>query len=229
MSPVLAWLSAAALANPPKGEVFANFNGETDASQGLLTVQPALLRSADASLVLRATTSALRHESTAADFSVGTLGASIGPGFTYTPGDLSLGMAVGVWARMDQTSAGGERASDLRVDASLTGQVYWRPAQRAQIYGLGSFDAASLYLWGAAGGTVPILPTRADRPVGLWVGAGATTCCTFQILCPPTAGPVVELPIRDLRTVLGARAAVPLSGDRGLAGTRVGLSAYWWY
>lgn len=230
---MIASLALVAFAEPPRGEVIAGFSGNTDQGYGFATFQPALLRSEDASIVLRGTVSQLYYafldQGTLNE--VGSPGLSIGPGFTYTPGDVGFGMAVGVGVRRSTRTIDVLTATTYDIDALLTGDVTWRPQQKASLYGQFSFSAANPYLWarvGAMASAVPLL--RANTPVAVWLGFEVTTNGNFESRVLEL-GPVVEVPIRDIHTVFSARGGLSLQragGELEQAPT-IGLGVYWWY
>ena len=232
-------LSDVARAEPPRGEVNLGFSGNTDQGYGFVTFQPALLRSEDASMVLRATVSQLYYTFYTEPFppeeilnEVGSPGVSVGPGFVYTPGDFSLGVGVGLGMRRSTLRTEGVRDSNLELDASLTGDVQWRPQQKAAIYGLFSFTAANPYLWARVGATASVIPfLRPNAPVAIWLGGEVTSNGNFESRLLEI-GPVLEVPVRDIHTVFSLRGGVALEEDNEgnlVQAPTVGLGVYWWY
>ena len=230
---MIATLALSALAEPPRAEVLAGWSGNAVQSYGFATVQPALLRSTDGSLVARTTVSHLHYSffDGARIHRVDSPGLSVGPAFVYTPGDLALGVGVGLGARRSTSWAVGSAAeSRVKLDASLTGDVFWRPGQRAQIYTLFSLGAADRYVWARAGATYPVIPR--EGAVSLWLGLEGTTSGPLSALLNEV-GPVAEVPVRPLGAVLGVRAALPVEDLAGgtfvLDHATFGIGAYWSY
>ncbi|MEQ1505846.1 MAG: cellulose biosynthesis protein BcsS [Myxococcota bacterium] len=230
---MIATLALAALAEPPRAEITAGWSGNVDQSYGSLVLQPALLRSVDASVVLRATVSTMYYtfDDSAGTSRVESPGTSIGPGFVYTPKNLALGMSIGIGARRSTVKLGDDRDRRVELDATLSGDLYWRPGQRAQLYGTFSFNAVGPYLWARSGATVPVAPfSGRSAPVSLWLGAEATSVGTFddRVL---EVGPVAELPVRELGAVFSLRGGVALDERDGFdpSGLSFGAGVYWSY
>lgn len=231
---LIAALVGVASAEPPRGEVVTGFSGNFDQGYGFVTFQPALLRSEDASFVLRASVSQLYYTFLDGPSvnEVGSPGVSVGPGFVYTPGNFSLGLGVGLGLRRSTRQVEGSLADrTVELDASLTGDVQWRPQQKAAIYGLFSFTAANPYLWARVGATMSVIPfLRTNAPVALWVGGEATSNGNFESR-QLELGPVIEVPVRDLHMVFSARGGVALQQIEGnfVQSPTAGLGVYWWY
>jgi hypothetical protein len=231
---MIATLALAAFAEPPRGEVIAGWSGNTDQGYGFVTYQPALLRSEDASVLLRATVSQLYY--TFPDAlglnEVGSPGVSVGPGFVYTPGDFTLGVACGFGVRrstrkvelvLDETTLG--------IDALLTGDVSFRPQQKAALYSSFSFSAANAYLWARVGAMASIVPfLRANPPVAMWAGFEVTSNGNFESRLLEL-NPVIEVPIRDIHAVFSVRSGVALErvGGTLVTAPTFGAGVYWWY
>ena len=127
--------------------------------------------------------------------------------------------------RSVRSADGSPTVTTLDLDAVLSGQVQWRPRQVAALYGLFSLSAATPYLWARAGLMASVLPLlRADRPVALWAGFEATSNGNFESRLLEL-GPLLELHLRELHSVLSARAAVTVEDGAPTFG--VGL--YCWY
>jgi hypothetical protein len=231
---MIAALSLVALAEPPRAQLTAGWSGNAEQSFGFAAVQPAVARSIDAAFVLRATASHVNYQylRRGVHYEVDSPGLSVGPAFVYAPEDFGLHLGVGVGVRHVTWSLDGVATKELRPDATLSGDVYWRPDQRAQIYGLFSFTAADPYLWARAGATHPLIPlVRRDAAASLWLGAEATTSGTFYARMLE-AGPVAELAIRDLGAVVSVRGGLALreSGQAAVESSpSIGLGVYWAY
>jgi hypothetical protein len=232
-------LAMFAHAEPPRGEVIVGWSGNQRQNYGFLAVQPALLRSPDASFVLRGTVSQLYytfHDDLTGVNHVESPGVSVGPAFTYTPGDFAFGMAVGLGARRSTRVVESDPTftpvTTIEPDATLSGDIYWRPRQRAQVYGGFSFTAANPYLWLRVGASHPIVPfDPVNAPVSLWLGFEGSNSGPFASRLLELS-PVLEVPVRDLRTVFSVRAGMAFEehGDgyerQGYTG---GLGIYWAY
>jgi hypothetical protein len=226
-------LIASARAEPMHGALLAGWSGTTVHSYSYLTAQPTLLRAGPVKLLARATVSQLHltgHDGTEVT-EVDSPGLSLGPAVAFTPGELALVLGAGAVARHSRTRAG-EVVHDrqLSLDLSLSGNLYWRPAQRASISTQVTLGATSETLWARSGATFPVLP--AERPVSLWLGLEATSSGPLSSLVTQV-GPVVEIPVRPLRASVGLHAATPVSdlvGSRfALENTTLGVDACWSY
>lgn len=234
---MIAWLAALASASPPpRGEVFAGWGGNAAQSYGMIVAQPALVRMHDAGFAVRAAVSQLHYRYTAdgQQNDVSGPGLSLGPAFTYRPGDWSLGFAVGLGARASTLRAGAdERDRDLFLEATFAGDVSWRPQQRAQLGASFSLNAGDQYLWARLGASHPVLSLiRADAPFDVWVGLEATTGGTFDVRTYEL-GPVASVSLPALGASISARGGIALARDAGegaqpLRGT-FGLGLYWSY
>ncbi|MEZ4235984.1 MAG: hypothetical protein R3F59_07430 [Myxococcota bacterium] len=220
-----------ALANPPRGEVFGGVSGSATQNYTYLTFQPAILRSEDASFVLRAT---LQHVyfnylDDEDNIQVDAAGTSFGPGFVFSPGRLSLSMAIGLHAQHATSKIDGNADRGLQLDASLEGNVVYSPWAQAQLYGIFNFSAASPYLWARAGATHAIVPQRTDSSLALRGGLEATSSGTFQARILEV-GPVLELAARDIGAVFSVRGGLAVdTGDalRSRLSPSLGAGAYW--
>lgn len=189
------------------------------------------MRTDEASLQLRGTVSRASATWPQGE-EVGRLDASgvtVGPAVVRAWGDLSLALGVGLAARSTSTRVGDLLAdSAVTVDTLVTGDAFWRPGQRAQLYTQLALGAAAPSLWVRAGGIYPVTPR--DAIVAAWLGAEATTSGALPTLATEV-GPVLELPIRPLAGSLALRASAPIdaivAGDALSDRTTLGLAAYW--
>lgn len=227
---MIATLSIAALAVPPKGEVITGWTGNADHGYGFTTVQPALVRADDgqASFVARATLFDLYYSYVVEDelYLVRSPGVSVGPGVVITPWeDVSLSAAIGVEVRQPSESEA------LMLDASLSGGAQWRPNQRAALYGVSSFSATNRNVWIRVGGMIPVIPPAPrDAPWSLWLGVEGTSVGTGETALQEIGG-VAEVPIRDLRAAISARAGLASQelGEVLVRRGTFGLGLYWSY
>jgi hypothetical protein len=225
-------LSQPALANPPRLEVFGGWSGSASQSYAYATVQPALLRSEDASFVLRTTVHRVHYTYREGDrlAQVDATGTSIGPGFVYSPGKLAIAMAVGLHAQHAASVVDGTLERGFRFDASLEGNALWHPWPQAQLYGVFNFNAANPYLWARSGVTHAVVPLRIDAPVSLRLGVEATSSGTFQSRVLEL-GPVVEVPVRPVGLVVSARGGVALDRSQVSSSSELsptlGIGVYW--
>jgi len=229
-------LASLASAAPPGSEVVAGWNGNRTIGYGFLALQPALLRSSDASLVARVTLSDEYYyfvDPTGLN-RVQSPGVAIGPGFLYEPRNFAVGFAVGIEARQETTRIDGSDrvTTDALFDATFAGNIGWRPRQRADLYGSFSFSSATAYLWAQVGATVTVLPLhKLDPPVSLLAGVeGSTSGNKFSRIW--AVGPVLELPIASIRSAISVRGGVSFLEPAGLPTTTsltLGVGVYWSY
>jgi hypothetical protein len=233
---VIGWLTLSAYAEPPRAEVILGWAGNGDHGYGFLTVQAALVRGEDAhsSLVLRGTVSELYY--TWSD--VGVLnrvespGASIGPGFSYSTEHFGLGAGLGFEARRDSRRIEqGEPERTLELDASLSGNVGWRPGAGTSVYGLATFSAVHQNLWARVGAIQQVIPLL-DRgtAVSLWIGPEVSTLGGRETHLFELAG-VAEVPVRELHATFSARAGVSTQrlGAEDVRQATGGVGVYWSY
>ncbi len=233
---MLAWLALTASAEPPRGEVYASYGGSVDRGFGIVSFQPALVRGqdAEASLVLRGAASTLYYVYMDGDrfTRVRSPGFTMGPGFSWTPNDLTMSASIGFESRATTRMPHlGEAWTELEVDVSLAGQVQWRPGQLGSVYALGSFSAVYENLWMRAGALRSIVPFRERRaPVALWLGAEGTTVGNQDNRVFELNG-VAEVPVRWLDTTFSVRGGVASFelGEERIHQPAFGLGIYWRY
>ena len=231
---IAALTALVAFAEPPRGEVIVGFNGNSDQGFGFVSVQPALARSEDASFLLRGTVSQLYY--TFPDLlgltRVEAPGMSLGPAFLYTPRDFIFSLNIGLGARHATRTVGDFSEARLVPDATLGGDIQWRPDQRASIYGLFSFMAAEPYLWARAGAMHPVYPfIPRDEAASVWLGVETTSSGNFRSRLLEV-GPVMEVPVRDLRAAFSVRGGLAIrhTGDLFIRqGFTLGAGLYWSY
>lgn len=228
----IALMALPALANPPRTEVFGGWSGSASQNYAYATVQPALVRSEDASFVMRATVHRVHYTYSegGVPVRVDATGTSVGPGFVYTPGKVSIAMAVGLHAQHATSLIDGAPDRGFRFDASLEGNALWHPWPQAAMYGVFNFNAANPYLWARSGVTHAVVPLRPDAPVSLRLGVEATNSGTFESRVLEL-GPVVEVPVRSLGAVFSARGGVALEQYGKVGGPEpsptLGFGVYW--
>lgn len=227
-------LTQAALAQPPRGAVNLGFSGNLEQGYSFLSFTPALARSEDASLTLNATVSDIyyAYTDTISDFEVNSPGVSVGPGFVYAPGDVSIGFNAGFELRRPMVSMdGADAVTTTTYGATLSSNLYWYPRHKTILYGILSFNTADEYLWTRAGVLKPLIPMfQRDAPVALWVGLEGTSAGN-ALSRTLEAGGVAQVPISKIRTTFSARGGVSFldAGEEVAIQPTIGVGAYWWF
>ncbi len=228
-------LAAAALADPPRGEVTAGWSGNATQGYGFVAAQPALARNEEASFVLRASVSQLYYtfDNLGVETRVDSPGASIGPGFVYAPGDVSLGAAVAFEIRRPtEKPVDGPETTDTELGATLATNLYWRPGHRSALYGILSFSGANEYLWSRAGFMQQVIPMfRTDTAAALWIGPDITTSGNEDTRLLEFGG-TLEVPVRKINMSFNVRGGYALQDVEGANPTGVpsiGAGLYWAY
>jgi hypothetical protein len=191
-------------AEPPRAELVAGWSGNAEHGYGHLTLQPAVARAPRASVVVRGTLSRSWWGGEAGRIDAST--ATVGPALVWAPGPWVLSMGVGFGMRRTTTVDRGEPPT-IGGDAQLSGACAWRPSGRFELVGTGTFDAVQSYLWTRAGATASVVG-RPDGPVSVragleWTDSGGWTGRDREL------GPVAEVPLRALHTVVAVRAGFP--------------------
>ena len=237
MQAVFGWLAMSAFAEPPRGEVILGWNGNTDHGYGFLTVQKALVRGEDAhsSLVLRGTISELYYtwNDTGVLNQVESPGVAVGPGFNFTTQHFALGVGVGFEARRDSRTIGADPVPlrTVELDASLSGNVGWRPGAGTAFYGLATFSAVHQNLWARIGAIQQVIPiTKRGTDVSLWLGPEATTLGGAETHLFEIGG-VAEIPLPEIHTAFSVRAGMSVQrlDDQTVRQPTVGVGMYWSY
>jgi hypothetical protein len=116
----------------------------------------------------------------------------------------------------------------VTVEASVNGEAFWRPGQRAQLYSQLSVGPIGGTVWARVGATAPVTPRAAAA--ALWLGLEATSSGALPTLATEV-GPVAEVPVRPLGGSLAVRASTPVQELAGGAlvsdRTTFGVAAYW--
>lgn len=199
-------LLASARAEPPRFELGAGWAGNVDHGHGYVVGQPALARATRASVMARAAVTR-SWWTEGADDRVEATGATLGPAFVWSPGRASLGAAVGLGVRR---ITGGPSGPVVGPSAALSASAFWRPAEVVELSALGTFEAVDPYAWGRLGAAVRA--TGGRGALAVWAGMEFTDSGTFTTR-DRDLGPVVQLHLRPLRSVLAVRASLPTSGQ----------------
>lgn len=223
-----------ALADPPRGEVFAGGSGTPDQSYGYLAVHHTVARNREARLFLRGGGShlAYRFDEGERTLSVSSPGATLGVGAAFDAATTSLGVAASLEGRW--TTSTPDDGAPTRVFESggvLSSQLFWTARRRTAVFAMGSISGANGYLWSRAGALHQAVPRlRRDTDLQLWLGADATARGNRDVRGLEIAA-LAELRSRDLRGAIAARAGVALedTGDRQARQPTLGASAYWRY
>lgn len=213
---MIALLLASARAEPPRFELGVGWSGNPDHGHGYVVGQPALARAVRASVMARAAVTRSWWTEGAGD-RVEATGATLGPAFTWSPGRASLGAAVGLGIRR---TTGGPAGPAVGPSAALSASAFWRPAEVVELSALGTFEAVDPYAWGRLGASVRAVGARGVLAV--WAGMELTDSGTFTTR-DRDVGPVVQLHLRPLRSVLAVRGSVP---TRGPGPPTLGVSTY---
>lgn len=227
-------LIGTALAEVPHIAVVLGWAGSGAQGYGFATCQPTLAQSDDAGLVLIGTASHQNYEYSELGgmTKVTSPGGSIGVGFKYAPGGLSVGLSTSFEVRrITRDRVDGTQQTSIEAGATLGADMFWQSDRRTTWHAIGTFSGANTYLWAEIGGMRQVVPLyRRDAPVALWVGLDVTAQGNPDARAIE-GGLVLEVPVRAIGTSFRLRGGYGAEdiGDQVVKRPTVGFGMYWSY